>query len=1027
MIVGPLQFDRPLWLLLAPLMWLLIWLIARRSLSGLGTATRRTAWTVRIMVAGLIAVALAEPSLRREGKDVSVVVVLDQSASMPPDIKRAAGSFLRDASADAKPTDRLGGVSAGEDALARVLPSTSVSPGVAIEESILAGDLTPGGVEGTDLADGVRMAMAIKPEDSAARIVLISDGNETEGNLLATADRAKAAGIPIDVVPVRRNIDREVIFEELVSPATGRKGQTVDVFARLRATRPTSGLLTLLVDDEPFDLSPGEPGAAARIDLEAGDNPITIPVPLLRGGAQRFRAVFEPLDPSGDAITANNEALAVTFVSSEGKVLFYADDPAAAEPLAEALRRVRVDVEIRPGVAGHQSKEELQEFDAIVLMDVPASDFSRRQQEELASYVHDAGGGLVMVGGPNSFGAGGWLGTPVADAIPVLMDVPEKRQMPRGALVLIMHSCEMPQGNYWGQRTAQAATDALSRLDLVGIYELDWRRGERFIYPLSEKGEGAGVNAAINNLSFGDMQSFVPGLTATLAALQGVKAGQKHVIIISDGDPTGPSPGLLRKYVAAGISITTFAVFPHGFGRGGSDVQQMAAIAEATDGNHYFINSTGTLAKLPQLFMKEAQIVKRSLIWEGEAFQPRLTGAPSQAMRGIPRELPAMTGYVVTTEREGLAVTTAKAPEPNPDPIVAQWQHGLGRAVAFTSDATSRWDGAWIGWPGFETFWEQHIRWAMRPTGSNNVTVTTRTEGGKSRVVVTALDERGEALNFGRFRARVVNPDLEAETLELTQTGPGRYEGSFDSSEAGSHLVTMMYDVAGEGGAIEDSGTVQAAVARPFADEHRVLEDNAGLLRQVAELTGGRVWTEAPPGGAGGLYSRAGLEMPVALRPIWLAVALAAMGLFLMDVAVRRVRIDFRAFGRAARAAAARTKAQSEAQVGALRTAREAAGKRVAAAKEAEREQVRAGLSAREAKAEKKRDRKRASVKFEASDEEMRRGAKGVKITDEAQDDTPSKKKADAEDEEAGMSRLMRAKKRAQQGMRDTEKGGDGR
>ncbi len=1017
LIIGPIQFDRPLWLLLAPLMWVLIWLIARRSLSGLGAATRRTAWTVRFIVSGLIAAALAEPSIRREGEDVALLVVMDQSASMPRDITRAAGSFLRDASAGARPTDRLGVVSTGEEALARVLPSRQVSPRLAIEESILDGELEPGGREATDLADGVRMAMAIKPEDAAARIVVVSDGNETEGNLLAAADRAKAAGIPIDVVPVRREVEREVIFEELVSPATGRKGQTVDLFARLRATRPTTGLLTLLVDDEPYDLTPGEPGTSATIELEAGDNPITIPVPLARSGAREFRAIFEPVDPGDDAIGANNEALSVSFVSGEGKVLFYANNPAIAEPLADALRRSRIEVEIRPGEAGHRSKEDLQQYDAVVLMDVPAGDFSFRQQQELASYVHDAGGGLVMVGGPSSFGAGGWIGTPVADALPVLLDVPEKRQMPRGALVLIMHSCEMPQGQYYGQKTAEAAVGALSRLDLVGIYELDYRRGERFVYGIAEKGDGAAVKRAIQNLTFGDMQSFVPGMRATLNALTSVQAGQRHVIIISDGDPTPPSPALLRQYVAAGITVTTFAVFPHGFGMSSGDVRRMAAIAQATGGNHYFVNSTTKLAQLPQLFMKEAQVVKRSLIWEGDPFTPSQTGAPSPAMRGIPAQLPPMTGYVVTTEREGLAVTTAKAPEPNPDPIVAQWQHGLGRTVAFTSDATTRWNGAWVGWGGFDTFWEQHIRWAMRPTGSSNVSVSTRTEGGTSRVVVTALDETGEPMNFGRFRARVVGPDLEAQTLELTQTGPGRYEGTFDSAQAGSHLVTMMYDVAGEGGAIEDSGTVQAAVTRPFADEHRVLEDNAALLQQVADLTGGRVWTDPSQGD---LYARAGLEMPVSLRPIWLAVALAALGLFLVDVAVRRVRIDVRAFGRAARAAAARTRAKSEAQVGALRAARQATEQRVAAAREAEREQTREKLKGAAAKAEKKR----AATKFEASEEELRAAGRG-KVIDAAEAEKPAKKKGEA-DEEAGMSRLMRAKQRARQGMRDTEKGGDG-
>jgi hypothetical protein len=342
---------------------------------------------------------------------------------------------------------------------------------------------------------------------------------------------------------------------------------------------------------------------------------------------------------------------------------------------------------------------------------------------------------------------------------------------------------------------------------------------------------------------------------------------------------------------------------------------------------------------------------------------------------------------------------------------VAQWQYGLGRAVAFTSDATSRWDKAWMGWSGFDTFIEQHVRWVMRPTGSSNVSVSTRTEGEKTRVVVTALDEQGDAMNFARFRARVVGPKLEGSALELTQTGPGRYEGVFDSREPGSHLITMVYHVAGENGAVTSSGTVQAAVTRPFADEHRALEDNAGLLRQVADLTGGRVWDA---GAGGGLYDRAGLEMPVTLRPIWLAVALMAMGLFLVDVAVRRVRIDVRSMARWTRGLGRKTKVASEAQVGALRAARAAADKRV----EAERTAVKEKIRAERDKAKEKKGT--AGVKFEASEEEARRG--GGKIVDEvAQKEKPAAPKKEAEEEEGGMSRLMRAKRRAQQEMRDKE------
>src|SRR5690606_10492825 len=93
------------------------------------------------------------------------------------------------------------------------------------------------------------------------------------------------------------------------------------------------------------------------------------------------------------------------------------------------------------------------------------------QQAMLRQYVHDSGGGLVMVGGPNAFGAGGWIGSPLADALPIRLDPPQKRQMPRGALAIVVHSVEMPRGVFYGKQVCNAAVDALSSLDMVGLIE----------------------------------------------------------------------------------------------------------------------------------------------------------------------------------------------------------------------------------------------------------------------------------------------------------------------------------------------------------------------------------------------------------------------------------------------------------------------------------------------------------------------------------------------------------------------------
>lgn len=1019
MIIGPVQFDAPIWLLLIPITWALTIWFARKSLTGMGTVTRRVALITRLIVLTAIISALADPHWRLVSRDVATVMIVDKSRSMPQGIHERLHAYVAEALSHSKRTDRLGAVTTAADALTQSLPEP-VEPDVEEVRTKLEGGSAMIGLESaTDLASGVRLAMSMIPPDAAGRLTLVSDGNETQGSLLTAARAAAAAGIPIDVLLVDYTYENEVIFDGLYAPATARKGQTINLRMSITALQPTVGEITLMMGDRPVDLSPDDPDSFGQVyELEKGPNTLMLPVPVTRPGAQEFRAFFKPLDPGSDSIAENNNAAGVTFVAAEGTVLLLSDNPLGAAPLVQALEESRIAVDMRNSADAPRSLAELQEFDAVVLMDVPAYSFDFAQQKELASYVRDAGGGLVMIGGENSFGAGGWIGSPVAEVLPLLLEPPEKRNIPKGALALIMHSIEIPNGVYLGKETAKAAVGALSSRDEVGVLEYSWSAGgtgSRWVYPMQEKGDGSAASAAINNMAFGDMPDYGAPMQLAYNALVGVKAGQKHMIMITDGDAQMPPISLIQQYAAAKITITTVCVDPHG---GANDAKNMKDLATATGGNSYLIDSRanpGALATLPEIFIKEAQTVKRSLIWEGDPFNPRVVNGAAEPMRGINATLPAMTGYVVTADREGLALTTARTADD--DPLVAQWQHGLGRSVAFTSDAATKWSESWVSWGKFKQFWEQHIRWAMRPAGSANLNVSTETRGDNTHVVVTALDSVGDPLNFALFRGTVVDPDLRPQAFELTQTAPGRYEGDFASNRAGTHIITLQYDAVPNEDGEPDRGSAQAAVLRPYPDEYRALEDNTPLLQQVAELTGGRVLPGADPANAD-LFSRQGLTMPVSLRSIWLAVALASLGLFLADVAIRRVRIDIPAIAAWARGLF-RKKAQSGTQVDALRAARQS---------------TRAKLAERAAAGEKRgKDEPAAptdkSKKFEASPDYLKKPARSVTdapapIIDKRKQDaeTPQPGGKGGGEQEGGMSRLLAAKKRAQDQMKDEDK-----
>ena len=1007
-----ISFDRPWWwLVLIPVAAVIVW-IGRKTLSGLSSRTRKVALVIRLIVVALIIGTLAEPQFRRENTQMAVTVVLDASKSQPREVNaQFADSFKKWAEQNRNnPDNLLGLVTAAREASVQIIPQ----PLTTFDTKSV------GPTDATDLASGLRRAISVMPPNAANRVVIISDGNETMGDLMDAARSAEAAKVPVDVLPIRYAIDREVIVDKLIAPSTARPGEVAVLKAVLVSTKPARGKLSLLMNGQPVDLDPGSEDLAAVVELQAGTNVQAVPVKLPANGPVKFDAIFEPLagaDGKGpDTLTENNRALAVTFIGGQGRVLILTTRPGEASELKRAITAGSRTITEKEPYEAWGSLAELGSYECVVLVNVSAGEMSQQQQEDLKSYVHDLGGGMVMVGGDQSFGAGGWIGSTLADVLPIKLDPPQKRQMPRGALGLVMHSCEMPNGNYWGRRCAEAAIKALQAQDMAGVIEYNWQDPDGgWVFPVQVVGDKSAPIRALGGLTYGDAPDFHSMLKAMLKSLTSVQAGQKHVILISDGDPQPPSDALLQDYVNAKISISTVAVFPHSPFKGAADLSKMKRIADKTNGQYHEItDTTGNLKSIPEIFIKEAQTVKRSLIWEGDPLVPQITTL-TEGLRGV-TVLPAITGYVVAADREGLSQVSIRGAQN--DPVLAQWQHGLGRVVTFTSDATGKWASRWMGWDQYRQFWDQHVKWAMRPASDQNIRVITVDEGEKTRVIVEAVDEKGDRINFLNWNARAVSPDGVATSFDLVQTGPGRYESTVDTSKAGSHTISMGYQGPGGEAAGALRGTVQAAITRPFADEYRSLRDNAQLLEQVAKRTGGRVLAFTPE--AKDLWDRKAMSMPVTLRPIWIGALILMLGVWLLDVAVRRVRIDLPAIGRSVAGLFGKAKDQAGDQIDALKAAREKARERMA--KQAEAGGGRLGQSIGLDGSEKG---EASSAKFEASAEELAYLRKTKRSMDEFTGpgapietkgpvgDAPSVEQAKA-DAEAGLSRLMRAKKRAQ-------------
>ncbi|MFH1268079.1 MAG: glutamine amidotransferase, partial [Planctomycetota bacterium] len=773
-------------------------------------------------------------------------------------------------------------------------------------------DLDP---DHTDLARAMRLAQASFPEDASKRIVLVTDGNENLGDAAEQAQRLVGAGVGIDVLPVRYQERGEVIVERVTIPGNVREGQPFDlrvvvtntkqptgsdaggVPGRLVVKRRAEGRAQVISDDE-VTLLPGKQVYAVQQDIGAS-------------GFYQSEAEFVPRRPEDDTMQQNNRATTFAHIRGKGKVLVIEDEdtPGEFERFVRTLRRQSVEGEQLGGqkleVTVRDSKQlfaglaELQQYDAVILANVPRERFSDQQIRMLVRNTQQLGAGLVMLGGPNSFGAGGWTNTELEKAMPVDFQIQDSKVVPLGALAMVMHASEMAQGNHWQKKISEEALKALGPRDYCGVIHYDNAAGCTWLWKPGlcvVGGNSQQMLGRIDRMVPGDMPDFDPGMKL---AFDGFKKlpdrAVKHMIVISDGDPSRPGRAVVNALANSKITVSTVAVGCHG--PAGS--KTLSDLARATGGKYYSVQNAKAL---PKIFQREARRVAQPLIYENPLGVRPYVKFHHEITSGIGQTLPPIKGFVMTTRKDNPLVEVALvSPQPGAErnrTILASWTYGLGKAVAFTSDAGARWATDWTDWENYDKLFGQMVVWAMRPPADEGkFTVATDVEDGQVRVVIAALDSEDEFLNFLDMSANVVRPGPELSTteLEIEQTAPGRYVGSFPARDSGSYFV-MINPGAGK-------APIRTGVNVPYSDEFRGRATNDPLLGQLAALVpeGGTVgkliegpqsFDDIKPFLAVNTF-RHDLSKATSSQPVWYYLVLVGSGLFFFDVFVRRVHVGF--------------------------------------------------------------------------------------------------------------------------------------
>ena len=901
-----------------------------KSMAGMGPTRQWTSIVIRLLLILLIVLTLGGITWTRRAEDVHVMVLRDTSESTNQ-VRSYPGKTLDDSINDylretvkaengKLKSDRIGLISFNNRAYVDMVADTTLSfDARAIRER----------GSGTDIASAVQLALATLQKDAMHRLVLVSDGNQTTGDIEAAISAANAAQVPIDVLPLSYNIKNEVLVERFIAPTRKRENEpfTLEVLLYNTNKTPTPGKMTVLHQGLPMDLDPTTPGVqqTRAVSIQSGRHIERVQVPpLADSGVHQFRAVFEsddaaqqagvstPGQPAApaktDTLSQNNAASTFTFVSGKGQVLYIDNVNNAAKGgdyLRQALVRQGINLDEKRKLVSDfpNTTVELQNYDAIILNNVPRGPggLTDSQGDALASYVHDMGGGLLVIGGPDALGAGGWQGTRLEKVLPLDMEVPAKRTIPKGALCMVMHACEFPDGNYWGAQCALKAVEVLNARDDIGVITFGWAGGgSGWDYPLSPKEDGSRVNQAIKNMSMGDMPSFDESLNLALngdakgAGIIANNAKNRHIIIISDGDPQAPNDNLIKQCLDNKITISTVSVYPHDLTANGLP-PTMRMIAERTGGKAYGpIN--GNFSQLPQIFIKEASIIRRSLIQEDKdkGLAVSIKSPSSEAIKGLGDQLPGLVyGMVLSSKKPSPQVEMPLVAGPESDPLLANWQSGLGRAAVYTSDSHNVWGSPWVTSNIYDRFWSQIIRTVARPAESADFDVQISNSGGKGKIIVEAVNKNNQFRNGLAIRGTVVGPDMQPREVRLAQTAPGTYEASFDAMDAGNYVVGMSYN-----GSDGQSGVLRSGTVVNSSPELRDLRSNETVLQQIAQRTGGRVLKAWDPKSAN-LFDRTALIERASPMQVWDYLLPFIIALLILDVAVRRIAWDWASIKRA--------------------------------------------------------------------------------------------------------------------------------
>lgn len=816
-----IQFDYPeVFLLAIPL-----WFAMRRW----GRVKGPTGW-LRVVFVLLMLTALAFPRLNMAGKGMDLILVVDRSRSMP-----ATNQALKDLINDVENNRRVG------DRVAVVTFGTRAETEHELSETTITSEFTHVIDEnGSDLNEAILTALDRRTNpDRPARIMVLTDGLYNGPTPLYAARRAREQGVPVDFREFSKPVVGDVAIESIQLPREVAPNEPFQFSVLVYADMDREG--TVVVKRN------GTAIAQRKTSLLLGINNLIFRDWVQDPGIHQYTAevVFEDGMVESDPVPENDQAGSVMRVKAAPRLLLVTHDGQPGN-IGRALQAGKIPFDVIQPSDSSMTLDALDAYRAVILENVPADSVGRVRMERLRQFVEDVGGGLMMTGGQQSYGNGGYYKSPLDEVLPVALDSIEETRRARAAIVVVLDrsgSMSAPVGN--GKTKMDLANIGtaecvrlLSSEDMVSVIAVD--SSPHLIQKMTRvENPGAICSRVLKIRSMGGGIFVYEGLVAAgRELLTATDYATRHIVLFSDAadsEQPGDYKNLLAQFANAGITVSVI-----GLGTDtDSDAGFLKDIALRGNGN---INFTNDPLDLPRLFTQDTMSMTRNMFLT-KATEDRLDGFPGKVLPDVRLlgdlgvgDVPSVDGYNLTFLKPD-ATQGAVSLDDNNAPFSAFWYRGLGRVAAITLELDGQYSGQLSNWDQYESFVLTHARWLLGDEEAQDVFVSMQQDGLDAVVQVELDPNRPNQKRGITPQLAIIPPSQERSevvTPDLTWTGPNTLEGRFRLEQQGTWRTLIK---TGEREFVQGP-----ALSLPYSPEfmpRQGLPSGQDTLKAIGEISGG--------------------------------------------------------------------------------------------------------------------------------------------------------------------------------------------